>query len=132
MALTAKWFVEAAVQDGPSISADGEQHPNTIVYTSVEVAANATETVELLPAGSERVSLLGIKASVESDEVLFAVGDPNDANDPAKLFSLATPVVLLGTGAVALLPGAPLTLWLKNTTADLVTVDILVGRDATP
>lgn len=130
MALTANWFFEVAVAGGPTIRAGGEQSPETVDIAHVDVASSAVEAVDLLPASAGgTVGLLVVKPSEFSADITFSFEDP--AGSPT-MFALDGPVVLVGSGAVSLLPAPPLKLWLKNDTPDPVTIEILIGRDATP
>ena len=130
MALTANWFFEVAVAGGQTIRAGGEQSPETVDVAHVEVDAGAAEAVDLLPASADgTVSLLVIRPSEFHADVAFSFEGP--AGTP-ETFALDGPVVLIGSGSVSLLPAPPLKLWLTNDTPDPVTVEILIGRDATP
>ncbi|MEU1973423.1 hypothetical protein ABZ477_17345 [Microbacterium sp. NPDC019599] len=132
MGVTANWYFEIDVVDGHSVSGRGTETTDTVDFSSVDVDAAAVKAVDLLPdTAAGKVSLLVLKPSALSDQVTFSFKDPAGTPPPPS-FSLEAPVVLIGAGAVQLLPSPPLKLWLKNATADPVAVDILIGRDTTP
>lgn len=132
MALTANWFFEVAVVDGHKVSAGGVVNPDAIDFFRVDIAAGDTEDIDLLPAtAAGKVNLLIVRPAQLSEDVSFAFEDLTSTPAP-DAYSLEAPVVLVGAGAVGLLPSPPIKLWFKNDTADPVAVEILIGRDATP
>ncbi len=94
---------------------------------SVKVVAGTTIKVSVAPGTWANVSLLLIRPSVSDGSVKFSVksGEP-----PIPLDATHS---LIGAGAVSLLGdgNAELEFTNTNTGAD-ATVDVLVGRDATP
>ena len=76
---------------------------------------------ELVPSGT--VSLLVINPAVPDVDLSYDVG--------GNAVALDGPHVLFGTGAVSLLGGVTNLSFTNNTGAD-ATIEILLGRDATP
>jgi hypothetical protein len=116
------WNYVAQALNGPALSGAGSVAVDAYDKLMVTLADQATQLVNLVPAG--KVSLLIIRPTPQSDQLTYAVGG-NDVG-------LEAPLVLLGSGAVGLLgPGVTSLSFTNNTGAD-ATIEILVGRDATP
>ena len=122
---TINWSFSIAAVNGPRISGSDTLEVDAYDKVNVALAAGATDIdVEVQPsAAAGRVRVLSI-ASTSYDSGITFSADAGTTN-----FPLDGPVVLIGSGAVELLADAPQTLRFSNTTADDVTVDILVGRD---
>lgn len=119
------------VVSGPSIS---ESVTKTVdAYDKVDVLVEAAASdyeVEIQPGGSGQVSFLIIRltsATAYSTDITYKVNaDTGDA------IVLDGPHMFIGAGGVALLDVAPTKLFFSNGGATDVTVQVLVGRDATP
>jgi hypothetical protein len=86
--------------------------------------------IELQPGGAGQVQLLFISADKYGDKLTYKVNASAAAGDD--IISLDGPLLLLSKGAVKLLDAAPSSLFFSNGLAEDVTLQILVGRDATP
>jgi hypothetical protein len=115
------WNYVAQALNGPSLSAAGSIAVDAYDKFEVTVPDNATQAVNLVPAGT--VALLVINPASSDKKLTYKIG----AND----VPLDGPHVLIGAGAVSLLGGATSLSFTNNTGTDAV-IDILVGRDATP
>ena len=127
MTETINWSFSVAVDKGPRLTGFAPESVDAYDKASVVLpAGGAAVTVELQPtATADRVSLVLVAASVYTGGVTYS------ADGGATKFELDGPLLLIGTGAVKLLADAPQTLSFENPSANDVTVDILVGRDAT-
>jgi hypothetical protein len=121
MAEKINWNFVAQVLNGPSVSGAGTLDIEAYDKIAVTIAAGATQQVNLTPSGT--VSLIIINPTVPDVDLSYKVG--------ANAVVLDGPLVLIGTGAVSLLGGAADLSFTNNTAAD-ATIDILLGRDATP
>jgi hypothetical protein len=125
---TINWSFSVAAGKGPRVyGSDAVEVDAYDKVSKVLAAGDKNIDVQLQPAkAAGKVHVLVIAAST------FDAGLKFSADDGTTDFSLDGPVVLIGSGAVALLAQAPQTLRLSNNTASDVTVDILVGRDSAP
>ncbi len=99
-------------------------------YDKIDVTVGASDSdkvVEIQPGASSQVQMLLIKSSEYGTDLTYKVQDAG-----------ATPIVLdqdqlfLGQGAVGLLGAQIDRLLFTNNLGNDVTIEILVGRDATP
>ncbi|HEC97725.1 MAG TPA: hypothetical protein ENI58_06160 [Nitrospirae bacterium] len=99
-------------------------------YDKIDVTVGASDSdkvVEIQPGASSQVQMLLIKSSEYGTDLTYKVQDAG-----------ATPIVLdqdqlfLGQGAVGLLGTQIDRLLFTNNLGNDVTIEILVGRDATP
>ncbi|MGB8020415.1 MAG: hypothetical protein WCF04_04240 [Candidatus Nanopelagicales bacterium] len=125
---TINWSFSVAVANGPRVTGSDSLDVDAYDKASITLAAgDANVDVQIQPSTTAgRVRVLIIGASAYDDAISFS------ADSGATSFALDGPVVLIGSGAVGLLAGAPQTLRLSNGTQDDVTVDILVGRNPAP
>jgi hypothetical protein len=125
---TINWTLNLQVPLGPRVAQSGALTVEAYDKVNLTLEAGATDVdVDVQPASTAgQVTFVAITASVY-DELLTYSPDGGTTTH-----ALEAPVALLGAGAVALLNAAPEQLRLANGTADPVTVEILVGRDATP
>lgn len=121
MAETISWNYVAQALNGPAISGAGDLTVDAYDKINVTITAGATQQVNLTPSGT--VSLLVINPAAPDVKLTYKIGANNIALD--------APHVLIGTGAVSLLGGATNLSFTNNTGAD-ATIEILLGRDATP
>lgn len=134
------WTLNVSIPGGPTISASS---PLTIeAYDMIEVEipyGNDYTQVQILPGSNDAVKFLLIKADVFADtaghNLVYKV---NDGTNESADISLTTPLHLfLGSGCVKILEISPNNLMFKNELTENgdgipVSVQILVGRDATP
>ncbi len=122
MSETISWNYVTQAVNGPSLSGAGTLAVEAYDKLKVTLADQASQQVDLVPAGV--ISALVIRPTPESDQLTYDVGG-NDVG-------LDAPLVLLGTGAVSLLGSGVTSLTFTNNTGADATIEILVGRDATP
>lgn len=122
MSETISWNYVVNAVNGPSLSGAGTLNVEAYDKLKVTIADQASQQVDLAPAGT--LSMIVIRASAHSPQLTYDVG----GNDIA----LDAPLVLLGTGAVSLLGSGLTSLTFTNNTGADATIEILVGRDATP
>jgi len=119
------WTVNVQIQAGPKASVTGSTEVDAYDKLAVTLDAGAADVdVDVQPGAAGQVRFLMIHASAYSEDVTYS------ADGGATSAVLDGPQVLIGTGAVGLLPQAPQTLRFSNNTADPVTVDIIAGRSA--
>jgi hypothetical protein len=125
---TVNWTVSLQIPGGPRIGESGAVSVEAYDRVSVVVEAGATDVdVEVQPGAADgQVSVLAITASAYSANLTVS------PDGGTTTFALEAPVALVGSGAVSLLAAAPQQVRLANAGAEAVTVDVLVGRDATP
>lgn len=121
MAEKISWNFVAQALGGPSLSKQGTLEVDAYDKITVTITAGTTQKVNLVPSGT--VSLLIIKPAVASADLSYLVG--------ANPVILDAPHVFIGTGAVSLLGGLAQLSFTNNTAAD-ASIEILLGRDATP
>ena len=122
MAETISWNYVAQALGGPSLSGQGDLTVDAYDKITVTIAAGATQEVDLVPSGT--VSLLVINPAVPDIDLSYDVG--------GNAVALDGPHVLIGTGAVSLLLAVRRDLSFTNNTGADATIEILLGRDATP
>lgn len=122
------YSISIQVAGGPKLAAanplDVEAYDKTRVTL---VDGDSDKAVNIQPGGAGLARFLAITATRYDDALSYKV---NDAGALAVV--LNGPHLFIGAGGVGLLGGAPATLFFANATGAEVTVDILVGRDATP
>lgn len=121
MAEKISWNYVAQALNGPSLSGASDLTVDAYDKIEVTITTGATQQVDLVPSGA--VSLLAINPAAPDVKLTYKVG--------SKVIALDGPHVLIGTGAVSLLGGATSLTFTNNTAAD-ATIEILIGRDATP
>jgi len=128
MSSTVNLSLKVSVASGPSISISKAVTVEAYDKIDVTVAAgDSDKVVEIQPGASSQVQILLIKASEYGTDLTYKVHD-----------AAATPIVLdqdqfyLGQGQVGLLGAQIDKLLFTNNLAKNVTIEILVGRDATP
>lgn len=133
MPKTIKYSLNIQVVGGSSIPVAGEISPDACEMIQFALEANKKDLeVNLQPDGDKLGEFLLIKASSYTDDtdshcLTYKV---NDASGTA--ISLDAPHVFFGKGAVALLDDSPTKLFFSSTLTADITIDILIGRDATP
>ncbi len=123
---TINWSVTFDAVLGPRVAASGSQVVDAYDKLSIELAGSAAAVdVDLQPSGGGGdVQLLVLTATSYDVGVTFSP----DAGTTT--FTLNGPLVLIGSGSVAILADPPQTLRFDNPDANPVTIDILVGRQA--
>lgn len=111
-----------------------EAYDKTDVVIDPGGAAAPEKTVDIQPSSAAQVSLIVIKSNLYGPEITYKASD--GTTDSAAI-TLDEPQIMLGSGAVGLLGVAPKILKFKNThpagdAGKKATIEILVGRDATP
>jgi len=123
------WTLSAQVIGGPKISVAKTMDVDAYDKIHVSIDAKATDAeVEIQPGGSGQVQFLLISADQYNDKVSYKVNDEASTT----IILLDGPHLLIGSGAVGLLDEAPTSLFFSNDLDSNVSIDILVGRDATP
>jgi hypothetical protein len=125
------WTLNIEVIGGPKISASRTQTVDAYDKITIDVPAQSggtpgQATVEVQPGGAGQVQFLLVQSSVYDQDLTYRVNDP-----AASAIVLDTLQVLMGAGAVGLLGAAPQRLIFSNALAQVASVQILVGRDAT-
>lgn len=122
------YSVTVQVIGGPKLVASNTLQVEAYDKTQITVVAGAAnQTVNIQPGGAGLTQFIAVTASKYDNALTYKV---NEA--AATAIALNGPHTLIGAGAVTLLNAAPTALLFSNGTAGDITVDILVGRDATP
>ncbi len=123
-----QYIISAQLAGGPQLAETKTLIVEAYDMTNVTIPDGSSDLeVNIQPNGAGLTQFLAIRASAYDANLSYKVND-----------SGATPVVLdgphifIGTGAVALMDPSPTRLLFSNSTGADVTVDVLVGRDATP
>ena len=128
MAEKIKYSLSFQVVGGATIPVTGEIEPEAYTKIQVDVPAGASDLItNLQPSGAKLAEFLLIKSSAYGEDLTYKVN-----TDTATAISLDGPHVFIGKGAVAILDSAPTQLLFSNGLTEDVTIDILLGRDATP
>ncbi len=128
MAETIKYSLSFQVVGGATIPVAGKIEPEAYEKIQVTVPAGATDLVtNLQPSGADLGEFLLIKSSAYGADLTYKVNE-----DTATAISLDGPHIFIGKGAVAILDSEPAQLLFSNGLTEDVTIDILLGRDATP
>jgi hypothetical protein len=123
------WTLNVQVVGGPKLLAS--QTITVDAYDMLQVSildAAADKEVQVQP-GASGVQFLLISSDQYGDKLTYKV---NDGSSSTSAIKLDAPHVLIGSGAVGLLDKAPIKLLFSNTMGKAASVQILVGRDATP
>lgn len=127
MAETIKYSLNFQVVGGTSVPISSEIVVDAYAKIQVAVPASTTDlTINLQPDGANLAKFLLIKSSAYGDDLTYKV---NSSTTP---IILDGPHVFIGNGAVSILDSSPTKLLFSNDLTDDVTIDILLGRDATP
>ncbi len=123
-----QYSFSAQISSGPSLAEAKTLDVESYDKTKVTVSDGSTDLeVNIQPDGAGLTQFLMVKASAYSANLSYKVN-----NSSATPVVLDGPHIFIGAGAVALLDSAPTKLFFSNSTGGDVTVDVLVGRDATP
>jgi len=118
------WTLNVQVVGGPKNSASSTVIVDAYDKIGVAVAAGDTEEVEIQPGNAGRVQFLLISSNKFDDQLTYKV------NNAGTDISLDAVQLLVGDGAVGLLPAAPKSLAFTNDLAEDVDIEVLVGRKA--
>lgn len=119
----------AQVSNGPRVSESNTLQVEAYDKIQVTVVDTASDLeVNIQPGGSGLAQFLAITASTYDNDLSYKVNSAASTT----VIALNGPHVFVGTGVLGLLDAAPTKLFLSNGTGADVTVNILVGRDATP
>jgi hypothetical protein len=130
---TINWTLNVNIPGGPTIS--GSEQLTVQAYDMIELQIPAgTDAMEihLEPSDNTKIKFLLIKAEPSGDSLTYIVSDGTTAVDGTSgAIVLDSPVhIYLGTGCVQTLP-SPKNLTFTNGSSVPVSLQILVGRDAT-
>jgi len=123
------WAMNVQVVGGPKVSTS-----NTVTldaYDKIQVSVDAgaaDKKVEIQPGGAGQVRFLFIVSDQYDPALTYKV----NSSASATIIKLDGPQLFIGTGAVGLLDPAPSSFFFTNGLATGVSIEILVGRDATP
>ena len=124
---TISWKLDVSVAGGPSQAVAQSVSAEAYDRIEVELTDGAPEQTVEIGAATGDVLLLLVTATEYGSGLSYkinATGNPSHALDG--------PLQLAGSGAIGLLGFAPTALLFTNTLGTNATVQILVGRDATP
>jgi hypothetical protein len=128
MAETIKYSLSFQVVGSTSVPVTGTLEPEAYSKIQVGVPAGSTDLeVNLQPSGANLAEFLLIKSSQYGTDLTYKVNAGT-----ATPIILDGPHVFIGNGAVAILDSDPVQLLFSNAMTEDVTIDILLGRDATP
>lgn len=121
------WNMGVQITGGPGISLKDAFTVDAYDMIEVVIPDTVTQKVEIQPSGvAAQVQLLMIRSDRYDEDLVYKVGaDPTE-------FKLDKPLLLIGKGAISMLGEAPDALHFTNTSGDDASIQILVGRDATP
>lgn len=120
------WSVSAWIESGPTMQATGVVEVDAYEKISSVVSAGKTVKVTLAAGSWDTVSLLVIRPSITDGSVKYS----SKTGGPEVVLNATHS--LIGAGAVSLLGSGNAELEIINSGAADVTVEILLGRDATP
>jgi hypothetical protein len=121
------WTLNVQVVGGPKNSASSTVIVDAYDKIGVAVAAGATKEVEIQPGNAGRVQFLLISSNKFDDQLDQLTYKVNNAGNDITLDAVQ---LLVGDGAVGLLPAAPKSLAFTNDLAEDVDIEVLVGRKA--
>jgi hypothetical protein len=123
------WSLNVQVAGGPKIVASKtvEVDAYDMIQVSVEAGANGVK-VDVQPG--DGVQLLLISSDQYGADLTYSVNAAE--SDATKRIKLDALQLLLGVGAVGLLKDPPKSLFFYNAMGKAASIQILVGRDATP
>lgn len=117
----------ATVAGGPSLGRSFTLEVDAYDLVAVSIAVGATdEAVELQPGGAGQVQFLLVLADSYDPALSYRV---NSAADPSH--DLDRELLLAGDGALGLLGAPPNQVLFTNATPQAISVQVLVGRNAT-
>jgi hypothetical protein len=122
-------MVNAQVVGGPRISESRIIEIEAYDMIVVTVDDTATDKEVQVQPGTSGAQFLLIRSDQYGEKLTYKVKDDTGETGSIKLDALQ---LLMGSGAVGLLGKAPIKLLFSNTSGKAASIQILVGRDATP
>lgn len=123
------WELNIKVDGGPQIAESDTLATEAYGEIAVIVPKNSNNTnIEVQPAALEQIKALLITASKYDSKLSYKL----DTAANAKSIILDAPQFYLGAGMISVLDSAPKNVYVTNGLKEDVTINILVGRDATP
>jgi hypothetical protein len=131
MSETIQLKLSVQIAGGPGISTSRSLEVEAYDVISVDILGTGTgpdtdKEVSVQPGGANQVSFLAITSDRYGTGLTYSV------NAAGTNIALDQPLVLVGNGAVGLLDPAPASLFFSSTLSEDASVQIIVGRDATP
>lgn len=127
MAIDITTSIKATVGGGPSLARSFKLEVDAYDLIDVSIADTATdEAVEVQPGGAGQARFLLVLAGSYDPPLSYKV---NSAANPSH--DLDREMLLAGDGAIGLLGAPPNQLLFTNTTGQAISVQVLVGRNAT-
>lgn len=119
--------VNAKIKNGPTVAFAQSFDIDAYDKLATTLTQGIPKTIQLIPSGSDSVYFLMIKSSHYSDQVSYTV------NDAATDIVLDSPQSFSGAGSLKALDSGsdPSTLVFTSELAEDVSIQILVGRNAT-
>jgi hypothetical protein len=117
------WTLNVQVVGGPKVAASDVLEVDAYDKIEAVIPAGASATVNVQPSGGAQFLLITASSYENLTYKVDASGTTVTLDDPH---------VLIGSGAVSLLGSTQSQFAFSNGSAADVTVNILVGRDATP
>ena len=130
MPTSVEWKLNTGIAEGPQFALTGAVQVDAYDRIAVTVptsAAAAEVEVDIQPGGAGRVRLLLVRSSTYGDNLRYKV---HDTGNPDRALNDA--LFLVGAGALELLEAPLDKLLVINTLGRPATLEILVGRQATP
>ena len=129
--------LDVQVIGGPRISESLTKEVEAYDKIEVLILKNTNDKeVDVQPGGSGQVKFLMIRLTDPqkySDKVTYKVNTKGTVATSVPAIELDAPQILIGIGGIKLLDQAPTKLFFSNAwPTDDISVQILVGRDATP
>lgn len=130
------WALNLQIVDGPSLVISKSKVVEAYDKIEVTIAPGSSkQAIEIQPGSADHLNLLLIKSSVYDPKLSYLVSD--GTTDSSTSITLDEPHFYLGVGAVSIFGLAPKILKFTNSLsaadpASKATIEILVGRDATP
>jgi hypothetical protein len=122
------WTLNVQVVGGPKILESDTIAAEAYDKVQVTIATGDSDIeVDVQPSGSGQVQFLLISSDQYDEDLTYKVNV--SSADPIKLDG---PQMFIGKGAVGLLDPEPKKLFFSNSLAEDASIQILVGRDATP
>jgi hypothetical protein len=124
------WSLNVQVAGGPKILASKTLDVDAYDMIQVSVGDGANGAKVDVQPGDTGVQLLLISSDQYGADLTYSVNAAE--SDAAKRIKLDALQLLLGVGAVGLLKDPPKSLFFYNALSIAASIQILVGRDATP
>jgi len=123
--------IDADVIGGPHITAS--RLKSVEAYDKISVVINAGDTnkvVDIQPGNANKVNFLMITSDFYHSDVSYRAND--GTADAAASITLDEPHLYFGSGMMSLFTVTPKSLKFTNSNTKKASIEILIGRDATP